>query len=184
MSAHSNNISSDEALNRLKSGNLRYMTSARFGGDISLEVRKKTYNEGQSPFAVIIACSDSRVIPEAIFDCGIGELFVIRVAGNVIGKNQLGSIEYAVSHLGCKLVLVLGHDRCGAVGAALSGDGGGFVKFITDEIKKAVGSETDDAKACELNVKNSVRVIKENLSGDFLCSGAVCHIEDGKVEFI
>lgn len=84
---------------------------------------------------MVVACSDSRVIPESIFSAGIGDLFVVRVAGNVIDNHQLGTIEYAVEHLGCNLVLVLGHTLCGAVGAA-SGYSGGFVKFITDEIRR------------------------------------------------
>lgn len=104
-----------------------------------------TSKNGQKPYAVIVSCSDSRVIPECIFSAGIGDLFVIRVAGNVIDKYQLGSIEYAAEHLCCKLVVVLGHTQCGAVGAA-KGKCGGFVGFITDEIRRAVGTETDAVK--------------------------------------
>ena len=91
----------------------------------------------------MICCSDSRVLPESLFCAGIGELFVIRVAGNVIDNHQLGSIEYAAEHVGCPLILVLGHDRCGAVDAAIRHDPDGYIKFITDEIREAIGEERD-----------------------------------------
>ena len=96
------------------------------------------------------------MIPETIFSAGLGELFVIRVAGNVIDDHQLGSIEYAAGHLGSPVVVVLGHTHCGAVDAAINSDPEGYIKFITDEIKLAIGDETDDYKACCLNVKRSV----------------------------
>ncbi|MCH5259096.1 MAG: carbonic anhydrase, partial [Lachnospiraceae bacterium] len=126
---------------------------------------------------------DSRVIPESIFNAGIGELFVIRVAGNVIDNHQLGSIEYAAEHLGSPLVVVMGHNHCGAVGAAIGGGAENFINYITDEIKKAIGEEKDDYKACCLNVKHSVQVIEESLKVQKVC-GAVYHLEDGKVEFL
>ena len=84
------------------------------------------------------------MIPETIFSAGLGELFVIRVAGNVIDDPQLGSIEYAAGHLGSPVVVVLGHTHCGAVDAAINSDPEGYIKFITDEIKLAIGDETDD----------------------------------------
>lgn len=179
----------DEALKRLKDGNARYLGATANAGDISAALRKKTVG-GQSPYAVVITCSDSRVIPESIFSAGIGELFVIRVAGNVIDNHQLGSIEYATGHLGSRLILVMGHDHCGAVDAAIHHAPEGFVKSITDEIKKAIGNETDpDAASC-LNVRNSVKVIEESLKikGDdpqgLRVCGAIYHIEDGRVEFL
>ncbi|MDE7372720.1 MAG: carbonic anhydrase, partial [Clostridia bacterium] len=153
-----NEISAFTALERLKQGNLIYLNSKTGVGDISPEKREDTVKNGQKPYAVIVGCSDSRVIPESIFSAGIGDLFVVRVAGNVIDKHQLGSIEYAVEHLGCRLVVVLGHTECGAVGAALHPNGG-YVKFITDEIKHAIGDETDSVKASILNVKQSVSKI-------------------------
>ena len=94
------NISANEAMQRLIDGNKRYMTAITNPGDVSPARRKDTYENGQSPYAIILACSDSREIPEAIFSAGIGELFVIRVAGNVVDDHQLGSIEYAADHLG------------------------------------------------------------------------------------
>ncbi len=181
------NLSAAEALEKLKKGNARYLDAASNPGDISSLIRKKTCEEGQSPYAVVITCSDSRVIPESIFSAGIGELFVIRVAGNVIDNHQLGSVEYAVDHLGSKLVVVLGHSHCGAVGAAMGSDPSGYVKFITDEIRAAIGDETDELKACCLNVGRSVSRIKDSLNdqdGDVKVCGAMYHIDSGKVEFL
>ena len=177
----------DEALEKLKAGNKSYLNATTGTGDISPALREKTCKEGQFPYAVVITCSDSRVIPESIFSAGIGELFVIRVAGNVIDKHQLGSIEYAAGHLGCPLVLVMGHDHCGAVGAAITSDPTGFVKSITDEIKAAIGSETDSFAASCLNVRHSVKVIEDSLKEDMpdlrVCA-AIYHIADGRVEFL
>ena len=178
----------EEALEKLKAGNKLYLNAEKNGGDISPALREKTCAEGQSPYAIIITCSDSRVIPESIFSAGIGELFVIRVAGNVIDDHQLGSIEYAADHLGCRLIVVMGHDHCGAVGAAIGHEPEGYVKSITDEIKKAIGNETDDYKASCLNVLHSVKKIRESLAIDDksnLCvCGALYHLEDGRVEFL
>ena len=98
-----------DAIYRLAAGNLKYLNAESGNGDISRRVRLATWAKGQSPYAIIVTCSDSRVIPESIFSAGIGELFVIRLAGNVIDDQQLGSIEYAAGHLGCRLVVVLGH---------------------------------------------------------------------------
>lgn len=176
----------EEALKKLKDGNEQYLDAKENKGDISLALRKKTYDEGQTPYAVIVTCSDSRVIPESIFTAGIGELFVIRAAGNAIDKHQLGSIEYAAEHLGSPLVVVMGHTRCGAVTAAIDKNAENYIKFITDEINKAIGGETDDYKACCLNVGHSVKMIEDNLElpqGVKVC-GAVYHLEDGRVEFL
>ena len=179
----------EEALKKLKDGNARYLTAKQNEGDISAALREKTCAEGQTPYAIVVTCSDSRVIPESIFSAGIGELFVIRVAGNVIDNHQLGSIEYAAEHLGSPLVVVMGHSHCGAVGAAIGHGAEGYIKFITDEIKKAIGEEKDDYAACCLNVQHSVKVIKDSLKiqddehGLQVC-GAVYHLEDGRVEFL
>ena len=172
------------ALERLKAGNRSYIGAERGGGDISPERRAKTSIEGQHPYAVIVGCSDSRVIPEHIFSAGIGELFVIRVAGNVVDNIQLGSIEYAVEHLGCSLVLVLGHTGCGAVGAALE-EHGGYVKYITDEIKCAIQKERDLVKASVKNVEHSVSKIRAQFMGKegVLVTGALYHTQSGVVDF-
>ncbi len=185
-----NSVSAKQAVSKLKEGNKKYIGAKFSSGDISQDVRYKTYAEGQSPYAIIVTCSDSRVIPESIFSAGIGELFVIRVAGNVMDDHQLGSIEYAVSHLGCRLIVVLGHTCCGAVEAAVHHAPDGYIKFITDEIRLAIGNETDEEKACLLNIRNSVSVIEDSFDikreeeHGLSVVGALYHIEDGRVEFL
>lgn len=187
---HSKNLSAIEALERLKCGNDEYVTTSAKAGDVSAEIRKYTNEHGQSPFAIVIACSDSRVIPETIFSAGIGELFVIRVAGNVIDNHQLGSIEYAAEHLGCKLVLLLGHTHCGAVAAALGDNAEGYIKYIVDDIQDAIGGERNPYAACRLNVEHGIRMIESSLEiqrEEHDCGlqvhGAIYDIETGKVDF-
>lgn len=185
--AHQQNLSATDAMAKLKAGNERYLEAASNPGDISRQIRQKTCDEGQAPYAIVITCSDSRVIPESIFCAGIGELFTIRVAGNVMDHHQLGSVEYAADHLGTNLVVVLGHTHCGAVGAALTSSPDGFVKYITDEIKKAIGDEKDERKASCLNVERSVSIIREQLkltdASDLKVCGAIYNIDSGLVEF-
>ena len=139
-------ISPKDALEKLKEGNKRYITAEFNTSDVSQLKRVDALDNGQAPYAIIITCSDSRVIPENIFMTGIGELFVIRIAGNVIDEHQLGSIEYAASHLGAPLIVVMGHTHCGAVDAAINHDPEGYIKFITDKIgspsKAVVGALT------------------------------------------
>ena len=172
-----------DALKRLKEGNETYINATKCVGDVSPKRRLETYENGQRPYAVVVGCADSRVIPEAIFAAGIGDLFVIRVAGNVVGNFELGSIEYAVEHLGCRLIVVLGHTCCGAVNAALS-QNHGLVAHITDEIKRAIGDERDTVKASALNVKQSVNKIKESVAAEnLLVCGALYHTESGRVDF-
>ena len=185
------NLSADEALTRLRAGNERYLAAQSAQGDVSPQLRKVTFEQGQAPYAIVLACSDSRVIPEAIFSAGIGELFVIRVAGNVVDNHQLGSIEYAEDHLGCNLVVVLGHTACGAVDAAMHHEPYGTVKFITDEIANAIGDERDEAAACLANVAHSVRRIEESRQvrrdeqeHGLRVVGALYHTDTGKVEFL
>lgn len=168
-----------------------YKHAENGSGDISRRIRLFTWTKGQSPYAIIVTCSDSRFIPENIFSAGIGELFVIRLAGNVIDDHQLGSIEYATGHLGRRLVVVLGHTHCGAVDAAIHHEPEGYIKYITDEIKKAIGDETDPYKASCLNVRHSVREIEKSLcihnieeETGLRVVGAMYHIEDGSVEFL
>lgn len=183
-------ISARSALEKLKQGNAEYLSAKSPIGDISPSTRQKTCAEGQKPYAVVITCSDSRVIPESIFSAGIGELFVIRVAGNVMDRTQLGSVIYAVSHLGCKFVVVLGHTHCGAVHAAIHDEPDGYVKYLTDEIRLAIRDEKDENKACRLNVERGVRVTKDALGvseGDessLSVIGAIYNIDSGKVDFL
>ena len=112
-------MSPDEALKRLKEGNANFVTDLPFHGVQGRE-RRVEIARGQTPFAVLVGCSDSRVSPELLFGRGLGELFIYRVAGNTVDRAALGSIEYAVAELGVPLILVLGHERCGAVAAAVS----------------------------------------------------------------
>ena len=178
-------INAGEALNKLKEGNRHYRETYKYNGDVSYEKVEKAHSEGQQPYAVILTCSDSRVIPEGIFSAGIGELFVIRVAGNVVDPHQLGSLQYAVEHLGTKLILVMGHRHCGAVNAAITGGVNGPVAAIINEIKEAIGAETEDYSACKLNVEHSIARIKDELEleGDITVKGAIYDISDGSVEF-
>ena len=130
--------SADKALARLMMGNQRYVRHKEQHPDQSL-ARRKELEAGQHPFAVVLSCSDSRVPPELLFDEGLGDLFVIRVAGNVVDDAVLGSIEYAVEHLGTKLVMVLGHEKCGAVSAAVeAGTGTGHIKALVTAIRPSV----------------------------------------------
>ena len=138
MSSHVKGLSAEEALLKLQQGNEKYLNASVNPGDVSPAIRKDTCENGQFPYAVVITCSDSRVIPESIFSAGIGELFTIRVAGNVVKDFEPGSVEYAVDHLGSNLVVVLGHTNCGVVGAAIGGGAEGFIKTSTDEIKEAI----------------------------------------------
>ena len=178
-------------INRLKEGNEQYLADRKCIGDTSLEIRQKTTEGGQHPYAIVITCSDSRVIPESIFAAGIGDLFVIRVAGNVLDNHQLGSIEYAASHLDANVILMLGHTRCGAVSAAISGHSDGFIRYITDDIQAAIGTEKNDYKATVLNVKHGVSIIKEAFrehpeipSENLDIVGAVYNIDTGRVDFL
>ena len=173
------------AKKRLIEGNLAYLNASRSAGDVSPMIRIKTANEGQFPYAVIITCSDSRVIPESIFSAGIGKLFVIRVAGNVACEYVLGSVEYAVEHLGVKLVVVMGHTNCGAVGAAMGGHAAGFVAGIVGEIQAAIGGEKDAYKASCLNAAQTAEKVRQAMAAyDVVVEPAMYHIGDGKVEFL
>ena len=170
-------------VDRLCRGNQRYREEAD-------ALRRQTLaREGQQPYAIVIACSDSRVIPEQIFHAEAGELFVIRVAGNVLDRHQLGSIEYAAAHLGCPLIVVLGHTGCGAVAAALSGESDGFIRSITDEILEAVGAERDPAEASRRNVLHAVARIEREFSEhpemrEPVICGALYDLESGEVRWL
>ena len=172
---------------RLMRGNLRWQEA---GADTA-DKRRETAQNGQRPYAIVIACSDSRVIPECVFSAGIGELFVIRVAGNMLDRHQLGSIEYAAGHLGCRLILVLGHTGCGAIAAALSGGGDGFIRYITDEILLAAGTERDPDAVCVLNVEHAAETIRREFAehpeiqtGEIDVLGAVYDVSTGEVRWL
>lgn len=117
-------MNSKEALDRLMAGNERFVADKLEGKQQDSD-RRASLTGGQKPYAIILSCADSRVVPELAFDTGLGELFVLRVAGNVANTSTIASIEYAVAHLGTKLILVLGHESCGAVTAAINGGNNG-----------------------------------------------------------
>ncbi len=164
-------------------GNQKYLT------DSNQELREQTAINGQNPYAIIVCCSDSRVIPEQIFSASIGDLFVIRIAGNVLDKHQLGSIKYAAAHLNCKLILLLGHTGCGAISAALRGHSDGFISYITEDILGVVGEEKNPDRACQLNVQHGVDRIKKEFNEhpempEIEIRGAVYDIRSGVVEWL
>ena len=180
------NVTATEALEKLKVGNELFVKGESDQGDVSHAARLYSSTHGQAPYALVVTCSDSRIVPDAVFSAGLGDLFVIRVAGNVIDAHQLGSIEYACKHLGTQLVVVMGHDHCGAVEAALHDDPNddpeGFIEYILDEVKRAIGEETDPLRASELNVLYAVSRIKDVL--DVTVIGAMYCLATGEVTFL
>lgn len=172
-----------DLIQRLTEGNRRYWETA------DKQLLKDLAVNGQHPFAIVICCSDSRVVPEQIFSVSVGDLFVIRVAGNVLDRHQLGSVEYAAAHLHCGLVVLLGHTRCGAVSAALEGRQDGFISFITDDILKAVGPQRDPLEAACQNVRQGVDRIRREFEGHPEVSsvevrGAMYDLETGRVDWL
>jgi len=157
-------VSAEKAWERLMKGNKRFVS----GKMIHEKQGKKWRQEiakAQKPLAVVLTCSDSRLAPEIIFDRGLGEIFVVRTAGNVVDSIAIGSIEYAIEHLGTKLVVVLGHERCGAVKATV--DGGkvspniaAIAKKIAPSVKKAKKSEGD---LVDNSVKENVTAVVQEL---------------------
>lgn len=186
-----------EALHRLMAGNARYAAGKATRPDQTV-ARRNSLAQGQKPFAIIVSCSDSRVPPEIVFDQGLGDLFVIRVAGNVVDDHALGSIEYAAEHLGVRLVLVLGHEKCGAVSAAVEGgETTGHVSSIVEAIKPAiekVGNAPGDrvdlvVRANALDVAEAIRSSKpilDHLSsgGELTVSAARYDLNSGRVEIL
>ncbi|MBR0508008.1 MAG: carbonic anhydrase [Clostridia bacterium] len=168
-----------DLIQRLSAGNALYR------GDGDDARRLDAARNGQHPYAVVVCCSDSRVIPERIFHAGIGDLFVVRVAGNVIGRHALGSIAYATEHLGCRGVVVLGHTGCGAVEAALSGHAEGYIADLVDAIKDAIGAARDPLAACEANVRAGVGTVRRALNGDAVSVyGAIYDTAAGAVRWL
>jgi carbonic anhydrase len=190
----------NQVLERLLKGNERFVEGVAVHPHQDEETRVKTAHEGQKPLVSILSCSDSRVPPEVIFDVGVGDLFVIRVAGNIADRSEIASLEYGAGHLGTPLLMVIGHTKCGAVTAVVRGDkvGGNIVSLI-DNIKPAVQStrtQYKDASEDELifnsvkaNVWQSVEdilkysreirsLVKE---GKIKVIGALYDIETGKI---
>jgi len=196
-------ITPTEAQVRLAEGNARFVAGENTFPHFDAARRKETSQNGQHPFATVIACSDSRVPVEVLFDQGIGDVFVIRVAGNVSDTDEIGSIEYGVDHLGTPVMVVLGHKSCGAVTAVVTGaEVHGSIPPLVDNIEPAVAR----AKAAhpELEgkalvpyavkenvwrsiadlLKNSPAVAERAADGRVKVVGAIYDIESGAVEWL
>jgi carbonic anhydrase len=139
-------ISASEALERLRAGNQRFVSETRKGDVVAGESRRREVAAAQEPFAIILGCSDSRVPAEIVFDQGLGDLFVIRVAGNIVAPSQIGSVEFAAARYGTRLVVVLGHSSCGAILATLeelsrrSEEQSRNLRSIVDRVRPSVES--------------------------------------------
>jgi carbonic anhydrase len=200
--AHDGSVNADEALARLMAGNVRFVRGEPM---ISHPPREVLANlaKGQRPFATILGCSDSRVPPELLFDAAFGELFIIRVAGNLMSPSVAGSIQYASTHLGTQLFMVLGHEGCGAVEAALAAKFEGkqqrsrIQTLLQDIIPGLDGLDPQLAPALrmscavEANVRWSMRQVIESpegrarmADGRLKVVGAVCDITSGQVRLL
>jgi carbonic anhydrase len=200
-------ISALDALERLRSGNQRFVEDVRGGGNSSNQTRRRELAAGQEPFAIVLGCSDSRVPAEIIFDQGLGDLFVIRVAGNIVAPSQVGSVEFAAARFGTRLVVVLGHSRCGAIVATIeelgrpSRDQSRNLRSIVDRVRPSVEPllATDLAHDPEGLVRAAVRAnirasvdhlrhgseVLEGLiqNGGLMVVGAKYSLESGVVDF-
>lgn len=189
----------NEIINKLKEGNKRFIE----GKTLNKEVNPSSLSGGQSPHTIVVTCSDSRVPPELLFDKDLGELFVIRIAGNTASNEAIGSIEYAAANLGSSVCLVLGHTNCGAVGAAVdhveknsqmpSKGIQSLVDPIVCSVKKSIEKNTGDTLDCaiDLNVHQTISDLEEksdilrNLKNDGKLKfiGGKYHLKSGEVEF-
>ena len=186
----------DDPMEKLIAGNRRFLSGNLSHPNQNIERRDELTN-GQNPFAALVCCSDSRVPPEIVFDCGLGDLYVARIAGNIINGENLGSLEYAAGHLGVKLIVVLGHKRCGAVQAAVSGGTvhgniGSLIRAILPAITKTKNAKGDSVDNAEReNVRLNVEIIKnpshalETMidDGQLSTAGAYYDLDTGKVKF-
>ena len=192
------NISAKEALQQLKLGNQHFQKMKLLHPDQNVK-RRESLIKSQHPFAVILTCSDSRVPPSIIFDQGLGDLFEIRNAGNVLDKHVIGSIEYAVVHLGVKLVIIMGHEDCGAVTATLNNvQESDFISSLTDSIKPALDLYNKNPKGDKLvsTIKNNailnqqLLIKSDSIIQDYIKNKglkiipAYYHLDSGKVEFL
>ena len=200
-------ITASEALNRLKEGNQRFVSGVRSVDNIVKQIQRSDLIAAHSPFAVILGCSDARVPAELIFDQGLGDLFVIRVAGNIVAPSQVGSVEFAVERFGIPLVVVLGHSMCGAVRATLdalrspSNDASSNLLSIVNRIKPTVEPlfhtelSEDSDKLLESAIKANIFAATNHLqhgspmlerllqTGELTIIGAEYSLNSGEVEF-
>lgn len=190
----------EDSLIKLQEGNKRFVSGELAQKDIG-ESRRQELTKGQNPFATVLSCSDSRVAPELIFDEGLGDIFIVRDAGNVLDPVTMGSIEYGVEHLHTPLLVILGHEKCGAVTAALDAKGkpegniGAILKKIMPAVHKAKKAGKDRESTLDLaiqeNVKNTYKdVMKSKIvselvhEGKLKVVGAEYYLGTGKVEMI
>ncbi|GAM09017.1 carbonic anhydrase 2 [Geobacter sp. OR-1] len=183
-------MSADEALTGLMDGNKRYVANQMSGQKLCDLPTREALAKGQKPYAIILSCSDSRVPPEIIFDKGLGEIFVVRVAGNIPDPVILGSIEYAAEHLGSPLIMVLGHERCGAVTAAVDAKGkpegniGAIIRTITPAVKQARKEAAGKSKPelVEVAIDDNVKLVAAALTRQ---SKVIKHlVAEGKVKIV
>ena len=192
-------VTAVEALQLLQQGNARFVTGHLSSTTPSaIEASRRKVAQGQKPFAIIVGCSDSRVGPEVIFDQKLGDVFVIRSAGEVVDPVGLGSIEYAVAHLGSPLIVVLGHERCGAVAAAVAGarEPGHIdtvLKAIQPAVRETKGEPGDpvhnavcaQALNVEAQLQNAEPILKEAVqSGKLTIIAALYNLDTGKVSLL
>lgn len=185
-------VSAKEALEKLKKGNEQYILDKECV-NTSKEIRESLV-AGQEPFAIVLSCADSRVVPESIFDVNAGELFVIRVAGNIANTCSIASIEYAIAHLGTKLIVVLGHESCGAVTAALAGgDNGHNLNHLCSHIVPAIAAseskEINDVVRMNATLNGKDLANRSDIISSSLKSGveivpAFYNLSNGKVDFL
>ncbi len=185
-----------EIIDFLIEGNDRFVNGIKADRDLKAQVTHTS--NGQYPFAAILGCIDSRTPAELIFDLGIGDIFNVRVAGNIVNEDVLGSLEYACKVAGAKVILVLGHTRCGAVSAAYNGFKLGNITLLLQKIIPAIEKvkldqpNSDVDKVAEQNVLISIERIKKeseiltemSSNGDILIVGAMYDVETGEVKFI
>lgn len=201
-------ISALEALERLQDGNRRFVSDVRGGGTRTGRARRGELVAGQEPIAIVLGCSDSRVPAEIVFDQGLGDLFVIRVAGNVVAPSQIGSVEFAAERFGTRLVVVLGHSQCGAVLATLeelerptesrSPNLRSIVDFIRPSVEELLKAEPRQNPVTLLNravranirasadhLRHGSRILEELILNDgLLIAGAEYSLETGVVDFL
>jgi carbonic anhydrase len=165
-------IHNGSPLEKLMAGNKRFMAGHPVHPDETLQ-RIRDLKKGQNPFTVVVGCSDSRVPPELIFDQGLGDIFSIRTAGNIIGDYELGSIEYAIEHLGCKFIVVMGHENCGAIKAFIDNPDTtnqhdhikNIIEYLNEEIEEKSLSEADKHqvdKAVRANILHGVHLLQNS----------------------
>lgn len=176
----------EDSLSKLREGNKRFVSGELSKKDIG-EGRRQELTKGQSPFATVLSCSDSRVAPELIFDEGLGDIFIIRDAGNVVDPVTMGSIEYGVEHLHTPLLVILGHEKCGAVTAALDAKGkpegniGAILRKIMPAVHKAKKAGKDRESTLDLAIKENVR----NTYTDVMKSKIVSElVHEGKLKVV